>query len=88
MQGAQIAPVAATATWGRSYGEQHDAPPLMQHPQVSHPQQFVDEGKLKVDSKAWPKFDGEGSLDTFLKKMEYFMRITEMPDRERASQIV
>jgi hypothetical protein len=57
----------------------------MQHSLASQPLPSVHEGKLKVDSKAWPKFDGEGSLDTFLKKMEYFMRITEMPDRERAS---
>ena len=43
---------------------------------------------MHVSEKAWTKFDGTGSLGTFLTKMEYFMHITDMPDSKRTPQLV
>lgn len=43
---------------------------------------------MDVDSKAWPKFDGTGPLDTFLLKVEYFMRISDMQECEKAPKLM
>ena len=43
---------------------------------------------MKVSEKAWPKFDGTGVLGSFLSKMEYLMRVTDIPNCERALQLV
>ena len=43
---------------------------------------------MKVSEKAWPMFDGTGDLASFLSKMEYLMQISDMPDCERAPQLV
>ena len=43
---------------------------------------------MRVSEKAWPKFDGTGDLASFLSKMEYLIRISDMPDCERAPQLV
>jgi hypothetical protein len=80
--------VAARATWGRSYGEQYNAPHPVQTPPVSHPPSLVEKRTMKVSEKAWPKFDGTGDLGSFLSKMEYLMHITDMPHCERAPQLV
>ena len=43
---------------------------------------------MNVDGKAWPKFDGTGPLDTFLTKVAYFMRITNMEEDEKMPKLV
>ena len=43
---------------------------------------------MNVSEKAWPKYDGTGSLDTFLTKMEYFMDASDVPDCERPFKLV
>ena len=43
---------------------------------------------MNVEAKSWPKFDGTGSLDAFITKMEYFMRVTHMLDCEKTSRVI
>jgi hypothetical protein len=48
----------------------------------------IGNNRMAVDAKAWPKFDGAGPLGAFLKKVEYFMRITNMQEYEKTPKLV
>ena len=41
-----------------------------------------------MSDKAWPKYDGTGSLDAFLTKMDYFMDASDVPDCERSFKLI
>ena len=54
----------------------------------NRPPSFSGKAKLHVSDKAWPKYDGTGSLDTFLTKMEYFLNAGDVPEDERPFKLI
>ncbi len=47
-----------------------------------------DKPPMTFEAKAWPSFDGTGSLEAFLTKIDFFMNVSDMNESERMPKIV
>jgi hypothetical protein len=43
---------------------------------------------MTFEAKAWPSFDGTGSLEAFLTKIEFFMTVSDMNEADRMPKLV